>query len=85
MGNFFNSEIIGKQVDPNSPFAILFPQQSSEYGITVPRYPSQLFEAIGYVLYLSFFGSFTVRLIRSISKDGYLAYSSLSFGLSDSL
>ncbi|XJR85721.1 prolipoprotein diacylglyceryl transferase [Elizabethkingia anophelis] len=50
MGNFFNSEIIGKQVDPNSPFAILFPQQSSEYGITVPRYPSQLFEAIGYVL-----------------------------------
>ena len=44
MGNFFNSEIIGKQVDPNSPFAILFPQQSSEYGITVPRYPSQLFE-----------------------------------------
>jgi len=49
MGNFFNSEIIGKQVDPNSPFALLFPQQSSEYGITVPRYPSQLFEAFGYV------------------------------------
>lgn len=49
MGNFFNSEIIGKHVDPNSPFAMLFPQQSSEYGITVPRYPAQLFEAIGYV------------------------------------
>lgn len=49
MGNFFNSEIIGKPVDPNSPFAILFPQQSSEYGVTVPRYPSQLFEAFGYV------------------------------------
>ncbi len=49
LGNFFNSEIIGKQVDPNSPFALLFPQQSSEYGITVPRYPSQLFEAFGYV------------------------------------
>jgi len=50
MGNFFNSEIIGKPVAENSPFAILFPQQSSEYGVTVPRYPSQLFEAIGYVL-----------------------------------
>lgn len=50
MGNFFNSEIIGKPVDPNSPFALLFPQQSSEYGVTVPRYPAQLFEAIGYVL-----------------------------------
>ncbi|MBB4805140.1 prolipoprotein diacylglyceryl transferase [Chryseobacterium defluvii] len=49
MGNFFNSEIIGKPVDPSSPFALLFPQQSSEYGVTVPRYPTQLFEAFGYV------------------------------------
>lgn len=49
LGNFFNSEIIGKPVDPSSPFAILFPQQSSEYGLTVPRYPAQLFEAFGYV------------------------------------
>jgi len=49
MGNFFNSEIIGKPVDPNSPFALLFPQQSSEYGLTVTRYPTQLFEAAGYV------------------------------------
>lgn len=49
MGNFFNSEIIGKPVDPNSPFALLFPQQSSEYGPTVPRYPTQLFEAFGYI------------------------------------
>lgn len=49
MGNFFNSEIVGKPADPNSPFALLFPQQSSEYGVTVPRYPSQLFEAVGYV------------------------------------
>ncbi len=45
MGNFFNSEIIGKPIDPTSPFALLFPQQSSEYGVTVPRYPTQLFEA----------------------------------------
>jgi len=50
MGNFFNSEIIGKPVDSSSPFAFLFPQMSDEYGITVPRYPTQLFEAIGYVL-----------------------------------
>ena len=49
LGNFFNSEIIGKPAG-NSPFAIFFPQQSSEYGITVPRYPTQLFEAAGYVL-----------------------------------
>lgn len=48
MGNFFNSEIIGKPVDPSSPFALFFPQQSSEYGVTIPRYPTQLFEAMGY-------------------------------------
>ncbi|PIE50492.1 MAG: prolipoprotein diacylglyceryl transferase [Flavobacteriales bacterium] len=48
-GNFFNSEIIGKMADENSPFAVLFPQMSDEYGITVPRYPTQLFEAFGYL------------------------------------
>ena len=52
MGNFFNSEIIGKPAPADSPFAILFPQQSSEYGEIVPRYPTQLFEA---VLYLALF------------------------------
>ena len=50
IGNFFNSEIIGKPAPENSPFAILFPQQSSEYGDIVPRYPTQLFEAGGYFL-----------------------------------
>lgn len=48
-GNFFNSEIIGKPVAQDSPFAVLFPQMSDEYGITVPRYPTQLFEAFGYL------------------------------------
>lgn len=48
LGNFFNSEIIGKTVQENSFFAVLFPQMSGEYGATVPRYPTQLFEAFGY-------------------------------------
>lgn len=48
IGNFFNSEIIGKPAPEGSAFAILFPQQSSEYGAIVPRYPTQLFEAFGY-------------------------------------
>ncbi|MGC4130215.1 MAG: prolipoprotein diacylglyceryl transferase [Bergeyella sp.] len=50
LGNFFNSEIVGKPVSSDSPFAFLFPQMSDEYGLTVPRYPTQLFEAGGYVL-----------------------------------
>ena len=38
-GKFFNSEIVGKPA-PDSPFAVLFPQQSMEYGEIVPRYPT---------------------------------------------
>lgn len=49
-GNFFNSEILGRSVNPNSPLAILFPQQSQDYGLTIPRLPSQLFEGFGYFL-----------------------------------
>ncbi len=49
IGNFFNSEIVGKPTPEDSPFAVLFPQQSLEYGPIVPRYPTQLFEAFGYV------------------------------------
>lgn len=50
IGNFFNSEIIGKPTPVGSFFAVLFPQQSQEYGPIVPRYPTQLFEAGGYLL-----------------------------------
>ncbi len=43
MGNFFNSEIVGK---PSSvPWAVIFPQWDM-----VPRHPSQLYEALGYGL-----------------------------------
>lgn len=48
-GNYFNSEIIGK---PSSlPWAVLFIQQDiDEYGSLVPRHPSQLYEAFGYLI-----------------------------------
>lgn len=49
MGNFFNSEIIGKPAREDSFWAVLFPQQSVDYGIIVPRYPTQLIEALGYL------------------------------------
>ncbi|MDL1913474.1 MAG: prolipoprotein diacylglyceryl transferase [Bergeyella sp.] len=50
IGNFFNSEIIGKEAPENSFFSILFPQMSPDYGPTVPRYPTQLFEALSYLV-----------------------------------
>lgn len=48
LGNFFNSEIVGKPWD--GPFAVLFLKQSLEYGEIVPRHPAQLYEAICYLI-----------------------------------
>lgn len=42
IGNFFNSEIIGKPTD--LPWAIIFKQIDN-----IPRHPSQLYEAIAYI------------------------------------
>ncbi|MCB9202604.1 MAG: prolipoprotein diacylglyceryl transferase [Flavobacteriales bacterium] len=58
LGNFFNSEIVGKPSD--SDFAVLFKQQSLSYGAVVPRHASQLYESFLYlilflVLYFLFF------------------------------
>jgi phosphatidylglycerol:prolipoprotein diacylglycerol transferase len=45
IGNFFNSEILGKAADPNLPWAVIFAQEDS-----IPRHPAQLYEALGYIL-----------------------------------
>ena len=42
LGNFMNSEILGKYTD--SPLGIVF----ARIGDTMPRYPAQLFEAFAY-------------------------------------
>jgi phosphatidylglycerol---prolipoprotein diacylglyceryl transferase len=48
IGNFMNSEIVGKAFDGS--WAVLFVQQSKDYGAIIPRHPSQLYESIGYFL-----------------------------------
>lgn len=48
LGNFINSEIVGKPSD--APWAVLFEKQSLSYGEIVPRHPAQLYEAICYVV-----------------------------------
>ncbi len=48
VGNFINSEIVGKQTDV--PWAVKFMNQSSGYGEVVARHPAQLYEAICYVI-----------------------------------
>lgn len=44
IGNFFNSEMIGKPADESLPWAIIFKKLDN-----VPRHPGQLYEAFGYV------------------------------------
>ncbi|QLE01937.1 prolipoprotein diacylglyceryl transferase [Galbibacter sp. BG1] len=44
LGNFFNSEIVGKPT--NSDYGVIFKQ----LGETFPRHPAQLYEAFGYVI-----------------------------------
>lgn len=44
LGNFFNSEMIGKPADESLPWAIIFTNFDN-----VPRHPGQLYEAFGYI------------------------------------
>jgi phosphatidylglycerol---prolipoprotein diacylglyceryl transferase len=44
IGNFFNSEMIGKPADEGLPWAIVFKDMDN-----IPRHPGQLYEAFGYV------------------------------------
>ena len=48
IGNFFNSEIVGKYT--NSDFGVIFLNNSE----TLPRHPAQLYEAFGYLLLFIF-------------------------------
>ena len=44
LGNFFNSEMIGKPTEEGFPLAVVFKQLDN-----LPRHPGQLYEAFGYV------------------------------------
>ncbi|WP_185873301.1 prolipoprotein diacylglyceryl transferase [Blattabacterium cuenoti] len=48
IGNFFNSEIIGKPC--RFPWAVKFLQMDKEYGKIIPRHPTQLYESIVYLI-----------------------------------
>lgn len=43
IGNFFNSEMIGKPVEGDLPWAVIFSAEDN-----IPRHPGQLYEAFGY-------------------------------------
>jgi len=84
LGNFFNSEIVGKY--SNSNFGVVFLNR----GENLPRHPAQLYEAVGYLILffilrqvyhtekkkregyligLFFIGMFTIRLLIEFIKE----------------
>ncbi|MDO5655603.1 MAG: prolipoprotein diacylglyceryl transferase [Flavobacteriaceae bacterium] len=69
IGNFINSEIVGKPSD--APWAVLFEQQSSEYGEIVPRHPAQLYEAFAYIILFAIMW-YLYRYTRKKYQTGFL-------------
>jgi phosphatidylglycerol:prolipoprotein diacylglycerol transferase len=66
VGNFFNSEMIGKPTEEGFPLAIVFRQLDS-----IPRHPGQLYEAFGYVfVFLILF--FLYWKTKKSTQTGYL-------------
>ena len=64
LGNFFNSEIVGKY--SNSNFGVVFLNR----GENLPRHPAQLYEAVGYLIL--FFIFFKVYRTEKKKREGYL-------------
>ncbi|MDC0386355.1 prolipoprotein diacylglyceryl transferase [Flavobacteriaceae bacterium] len=64
LGNFFNSEIVGKY--SNSNFGVVFLNR----GETLPRHPAQLYEALGYLIL--FFILRQVYRTEKKNREGYL-------------
>ncbi|MCA5006492.1 prolipoprotein diacylglyceryl transferase [Sphingobacterium bovistauri] len=95
IGNFMNSEIIGKVADPNLPWAVIFTKVDN-----TPRHPAQLYEALGYlvlsvILWVTYqknstpkkgllfgiglIGLFTIRFIMEFFKENQEAFEDTMF------
>ncbi len=69
IGNFFNSEIVGKPCEM-VPWAVKFLQMDTEYGEIIPRHPTQIYESISY-LFIFLFLWFLYR--KKNVKIGYIS------------
>ena len=66
VGNFFNSEIIGKPAEEGLPWAVVFKNIDN-----IPRHPGQLYEAFGYLfVFLIVYFIFWITLFGM--QEGYL-------------
>ena len=66
IGNFFNSEIIGKAAAEGLPWAVVFKAVDN-----IPRHPGQLYEALGYVFVFLIVNSIYWKTKKGL-QEGYL-------------
>jgi prolipoprotein diacylglyceryl transferase len=66
IGNFFNSEIIGKPAEEGLPWAVVFKNIDN-----IPRHPGQLYEAFGY-LFVFLIVYFIYWKTKKGTQEGYL-------------
>ena len=66
IGNFFNSEIIGKPSEEGLPWAVVFKNIDN-----IPRHPGQLYEAFGY-LFVFLIVYFIYWKTKKGTREGYL-------------
>ncbi|WP_341660051.1 prolipoprotein diacylglyceryl transferase [Blattabacterium cuenoti] len=71
IGNFFNSEIVGKPCSKTLPWAVKFMKMDTEYGEIVPRHPAQIYESIGYLSI--FLLLWSLYKIKRKNYDGFLS------------
>ena len=66
LGNFTNSEIVGKICDPDLPWGVIFENRTDLENYLAPRHPVQLYEGIAYFL---IFGFLMFLYWRTQAKD----------------
>ncbi len=70
LGNFFNSEIIGKPTD--LPWGIIF--EMNPFYSKVPRHPSQLYEALAYLGIFIFLFKYYIFKFQKIKEGSILGF-----------
>ncbi|WP_185867140.1 prolipoprotein diacylglyceryl transferase [Blattabacterium cuenoti] len=72
IGNFFNSEIVGKPCNEKLPWAVKFVQMDTEYGEIIPRHPTQIYESISYLIIFLLLW-YLYNKIGAKNYDGFLS------------
>ncbi|WP_185861267.1 prolipoprotein diacylglyceryl transferase [Blattabacterium cuenoti] len=73
IGNFFNSEIVGKPCSDQLLWGVKFSKMDTEYGEIVPRHPAQIYESIGYLSIFLLIWYLYENRRKKYEYDGFLS------------